>query len=106
MLEVVEICPSCGQIHGDRQFGLVHGEPRACPKVVLGSFPVLSVSEPDPVEEVPIRFSAARRIRDFETPAPVALGSLPFPRRAAPEPRPMRSLTAPWLPPPDLGEVL
>lgn len=107
MLEKAESCPSCGQTHSESRFGLHHGEARECPRVVLGSFPVIDRSTSDSLEELPVPVPVARRIREFETPTPVSLGSLPFPSRRAPAPAPrFRSLAAPWLPPPDLGEVL
>lgn len=105
MLGTADVCPSCGQAHSDQQFGLRHGEPRQCPRVVMGSFPVMSQVEVDPLDDLPIRVPVGRRIREFETPAPVSMGSLPLPRRVVPEPR-LRPLSAPWLAPPDLGEVL
>jgi len=109
MLEVADVCPSCGQVHSDRQFGLRHGGPRECPAVVLGSFPVLTAppvvepSEPIPSPmplAVPVPPSRARDTRE----PPVSLGSLPFRHRG--EETRSRSLGVLWLPPPDLGEVL
>jgi hypothetical protein len=107
MLEVTDgVCPSCGQVHADRQFGIKHRSPRECPVVVMGSFPVVSIPSPPP--DPPIRVPAARRIREAEqslpipTPYPV---SWPSPRAEQDRGR-TRTLTIPWLPPPDLGEVL
>jgi hypothetical protein len=106
MLEVSDVCPSCGQVHSDRQFGFKHRSPRECPLVVVGSFPVVSI--PNPPVEAPIRVPAARRIRDAERsvgPVPVFDGGLPNPRIEMDRVR-GRALGIPWLPPPDLGEVL
>jgi hypothetical protein len=105
MLEVADVCPSCGQTHDGAQFGIVHGGPRECPRVVLGSFPVISQPDLEDIPEPLPRAPAARRIREFEEPAHVSLGSLPLPTRADPGSRP-RSFAAPWLRPPDLGDVL
>ena len=105
MLGDADVCASCGQAHADQKFALRHGEPRECPRVVFGSFPVMSRPDPDPLEELPVRVPVARQIREFEIPPPVALGSLPIARREPPAPR-ARALSAPWLLPPDLGEVL
>ena len=79
MLEVADVCPSCGQTHSDSQFGIAHGGPRECPRVVLGSFPVITQPEPEVVPEPLPESPAARRIREFETPAQVSVGSLPLP---------------------------
>jgi hypothetical protein len=106
MLQVADVCPSCGQTHADAQFGIAHGGPRECPKVIMGSFPVITQPElPESFPEVASRAPAARRIREFETPAHVSLGSLPIPSRNDFGSRP-RSLAAPWLRPPDLGDIL
>jgi hypothetical protein len=105
MLEVADVCPSCGQTHSDAQFGIAHGGPRECPRVILGSFPVISQPDPEAVPEPVSRISAARRIREFETATQVSLGSLPIPIRNEFGSRP-RSLAAPWLRPPDLGDIL
>jgi hypothetical protein len=105
MLGEADVCPSCGQTHPDRQFGFSHGGSRQCPKVVMGSFPILDETDPEALPEPVLRAPAGRRIRDFETPVQVSLGSLPVPRRSDLEIHP-RSLSVPWLRPPDLGEVL
>jgi hypothetical protein len=106
MLEVSDVCPSCGQVHTDRQYGISHRSPRECPLVIWGSFPVVSFPNPSP--DPPIRVPAARRIRDAERPVgplPVFDGGLPGPRVDLERVR-GRALGVPWLPPPDLGEVL
>lgn len=101
MLEVSDVCPSCGQVHTDRQFGFKHRSPRECPLVVVGSFPVVSI--PNPPVDPPIRVPAARRIREAEL--PVFPGGVPNPRSDMDRVR-GRALGIPWLPPLDLGEVL
>lgn len=105
MLDGANVCLSCGEVHPEKQFGLRHGAARECPKVIMGRFPL--ISQPDPAEfpEIPVRVSASRRIRDFEMPPAVYLGSLPSGRRGGTEPR-SRGMGVPWLPPPDLGEVI
>lgn len=109
MLEVADVCPSCGRVHSDRQFGIHHGAPRECPTVVMGTFPVLTAPQADPVPEaipaaIPLTVPAASprygRVRE----TPVSLGSLPV-RHRDQEAR-ARSLGVLWLSPPDLGEVL
>jgi hypothetical protein len=80
--------------------------PRApvdCPSVVHGSFPVLPSFDPE-LEELPPS-PASRRIRDFEraTPAPAPTSS-DWTRRE--DDTHSRPLAIPWLPLPDLGEVL
>ncbi len=107
MLGVADVCPSCGQVHPERPFGFSHGGPRECPKVVMGSFPVLDEVPGNPVPAGVLRGPAGRKIREFETPTPVqvTLGSLPTPRREEIVAQ-TRSLSFPWLRPPDLGQVL
>ena len=106
MLGVADVCPSCGEVHPDQPFGISHGGPRECPRVVLGSFPVLDEVDLDGLPGSTMRGHADRKIREFETPVQVSLGSLPAPRRdPTVDPHP-RSLGVPWLRPPDLGEVL
>ncbi len=103
MLEVADVCPSCGTKHGEAQFSLHHGDGRDCPTVVMGSFPIVT-----PLEEAesPARAPAGQRIHDFEVVvSPSAtLGVPPLPRGRASDPS--RGLAVPWLSPPDLGEVL
>jgi hypothetical protein len=105
MLEVADVCLSCGEVHSDKQFGFRHGGARECPKVIMGRFPVISRPELPDLNDVPVRVSASRSIRDYETPPAVSLGSLPSPRRGGPDPR-SRGMGVSWLPPPDLGEVI
>ncbi len=106
MLQVADLCLQCGQDHGVPRTSLRHRGPTECPSVVMGSFPVLPVIEAD-LEELP-PVPASRRIRDFEHPAPattpVAPVSISWGRRED-ESR-HRPLAIPWLPLPDLGEVL
>ncbi len=106
MLGVADVCPSCGQQHPNGQFGIAHGGPRECPKVVMGSFPVVTPLEELELEEQSTpQTPAARRIREYEVPAPVPMHLLPFPAHADFDVRP-RSLSVPWLRPPDLGEMV
>ena len=105
MLEVADVCPSCGERHPEPQFGIRHGGPRECPKVILGSFPILDdpASDADPDAFLPQ--TAGRRIREYETPIQVSFGTPSVVRHEEVYPR-ARSLSVPWLRPPDLGEVL
>jgi hypothetical protein len=105
MLEVADVCLSCGEVHPEQQFGFRHGGAGECPKVIMGRFPVISQPEVPEVLDVPVPFSAARSIRDYEAPPAVFLGSLPAPRRPGSDSR-HRGMGVPWLPPPDLGEVV
>lgn len=106
MLGSADICPTCGETHPEPQYGIRHGAPRECPKVVLGSFPVLDrLEEEDETLEPFPRASAARKIREFETPLPPTLSASPAYPPEGREPR-ARGLGVPWLRPPDLGEVL
>ena len=106
MLEVSHGCPACGQVHEGRKFGFKHRAPRECPLVVIGSFPLVSL--PTPPAEAPIQLTAVNRDRNGSTRAPpqtivaepISPAEFSRARGAA------RGLGVPWLPPPDLGEVL
>ncbi len=106
MLEVADVCPTCGSNHAETQFSIAHGEPRTCPQVVVGHFPVVTAPPVDGMVQAP----ASQRIIEYELPSPplapaVALGSVPVSRRDYEGSR-SRGLAMPWLPPPDLGEVI
>jgi hypothetical protein len=106
MLDLADVCPACGLGHPEPQFAILHGAPRECPRVVMGSFPVVT----EPGLEATSLAPASQRIVQYEFPtmpvAPaVALGSVPVSRRDYEGSR-SRGLSMPWLPPPDLGEVI
>ncbi len=105
MLEVADVCILCGEVHPARQFGFNHGEHGQCPKVIMGRFPMISQPPADDVLlETPVRGSASKRIRDFETPSsPAERTDSRFGVDSSTRPRPMG---LPWLPPPDLGAVI
>jgi len=108
MLEVSHGCPACGQVHDGRKFGIKHRAPRECPLVIIGSFPLVSI--PSPLLEAPLKVPTASRGSNggshADSPAILvgSLGTVEFPRPRDGERT--RSLGVPWLPPPDLGEVL
>lgn len=106
MLQVADICPRCGQDHPEPRVSLRARGPMSCPTVVHGSFPVMPAFDPE-LEELPPS-PASRRIRDFEQPAPAtstaAPTSISWSRRG--DDTRSRALSIPWLPLPDLGEVL
>ena len=106
MLEVSDVCPSCGQVHTKPQFGFKHRAPRECPLVVVGSFPVVSLPSPPP--ESPVRVPSVRGSRGPAHPiSAVPVSSEPIPiLRLDPESGRSRGLGIPWLPPPDLGEAV
>ncbi len=106
MLGEADVCPLCGETHPEVLFGIRHGNAQECPKVVLGSFPVLDRLEEAPQDPPIPRLPAGRRIREFETPIPVPLisGSSPPPSGEVGA-RP-RGLSVPWLRPPDLGGMV
>ena len=105
MLDLSDVCPACGQTHDRRKFGLKHRPLRECPRVVMGSFPLVSL--PSPPEEPPVNVPIASRTRHSD----VAVSFNPLPGDSLTVPRPTsdrtrgRSLGVPWLTPPDLGEV-
>jgi len=98
MLEVADVCPSCGQVHSDRQYAFFHRGSGQCPSLVRGSFPV--VSQPSaPIEA----HMVADPARPREPDVPVSMGSLPVPPKEDSGDRRARTLSLPWLTPPDLG---
>jgi len=110
MLEVSDVCLACGQVHDGRKFGLKHRRLRECPRVVTGSFPLVSIPSPPaepPVKVPPVKSNSSRRARAGE-PSPradiILADPLPLGRPASRTGR-SQSLGLPWLPPPDLGEV-
>lgn len=104
MLRVAGVCPQCGQNHPERRFPVRSRGLFDCPSVVLGSFPVLPAFDLE-VEELPAS-RAPRRIPDFETPAPAASTAPPVSISWSRRGTEARPLAIPWLPLPDLGEVL
>jgi hypothetical protein len=100
MLEVADVCPSCGQVHSDRQYAFLHRGSGQCPALVRGSFPV--VSQPAaPIEA----HMVAESLRPHAADVPVSMGSLPVPPKDGVGERRVRTLSLPWLTPPDLGGV-
>lgn len=104
MLEVAHVCPRCGQRLPDSPSASSwHLSGRGCRPTVFAALP-----EPEPrtVEEDEIPpVPAGRKIHDFEVPSaspllPGEVGRVTGAHGIA------RSLSIPWLRPPDLGEVL
>ena len=108
MLDVSHGCPACGQVHEGRKFGFKHRAPRECPLVIIGSFPLVSL--PTPPQEAPVKVPSTTRPRDIdpgrasETFLEESFRQVQFAR--ARDAGRSRGLGVPWLPPPDLGEVL
>ena len=108
MLGVSHVCAACGQVHEGRKFGFKHRAPRECPLVIIGSFPLVSL--PSPTLEIPIQLNAAALAPAPEVPKEPKtvldgeFGPVHYPRARSTERT--RGLGVPWLPPPDLGEVL
>jgi len=105
MLEVAHICPRCGKRLPDNpSASSSHYTGRRCRPTVFAALP-----EPELREEEDVPLSpAARQIYDFELPSGVSgkgtfFGDTPTLPAAQIG---YRSLSAPWLRPPDLGEVL
>jgi hypothetical protein len=100
MLEVADVCPACGETHTDRQYSFLHRGAGQCPALVEGTYSVVSrPSAPIEAHFVP------DMPRSLESDVPVSLGSLPLPPRGLPMDHRIRSLSLPWLTPPDLGGV-
>jgi hypothetical protein len=100
MLNVADVCPACGQVHSDRQYAFLHRGSGQCPALMEGNYSV--VSRPSaPIEahlipDVPKKGASE---------VPVSMGSLPVPPRGMESERRTRTLSLPWIPPPDLGGV-
>jgi hypothetical protein len=105
MLRAADVCLSCGEVHSQKQYALQHGKAHECPKVVMGRFPVISQPELPDLADFPVQASATRSIRDYETPHPLPLAGRSDSRRPSLESR-SRGIGVPWLPLPDLGEVI
>lgn len=100
MLEVADVCPSCGRVHTDRQYAFLHNGSGQCPTLIESSYSIVSrPSTPAEAHRIP------ERSEEPDEEIPVSMGSLPLPPRdGEPEPR-QRTLGLPWLPPPDLGGI-
>jgi len=108
MLEVSHCCPACGQVHDGQKFGIKHRAPRECPLVIIGSFPLVSLPSLPP--EPPLKVPSASKggnggsrvgAQSFISES-LRQGEFSRPRNGERS----RGLGVPWLPPPDLGEVL
>jgi hypothetical protein len=97
MLEVADVCPACGEVHSDRQFAFLHRGSGQCPALVRSNYPV--VSRPT----APLESHLVPDPRPREPEMPVSMGSLPLPPREDNGDRRFRTLSMPWLTPPDLG---
>jgi hypothetical protein len=109
MLQVSHGCPVCGQVHEGRKYGFKHRAPRECPLVVTGNFPIVSL--PNPPEETTAHLVTVARGGNGNGGAGGSPSILAESLRPAEFSRPRngersRALGVPWLPPPDLGEVL
>jgi len=108
MLEVARVCPRCGQRLPDSPTASTyHLTGRGCRPTVFAALPEMepSVEGEEDVPPVP----AGRRIHDFEVHSAFAGDGELAQAAAEPAPNPAslsRAIAAPWLRPPDLGEVL
>ncbi|HXW67960.1 MAG TPA: hypothetical protein VEL82_08825 [Thermoplasmata archaeon] len=100
MLEVADVCPTCGTAHSDRQYSFLHRGSGQCPALVEGSFAVVSRPPPSRVGHLVPDLAKAPTSE-----IPVSIGSLPLPPREEEVHRRNRALTLPYLPPPDLGGI-
>jgi hypothetical protein len=98
MLEVADVCPACGQTHSDRQYAFLHRGSGQCPALIEGKYSVVSRLSPSMESHLGTELPKARG-----SDVPISLGSLPVPSRQTPGDLRIRSLSVPWLRPPDLG---
>ena len=108
MLEVSHCCPACGQVHDGHKFGIKHQAPRECPLVIIGSFPLVSIPSPPPEAplKVPSVSKGANGGSHADGPSFVVEVARPPEFSRPRNGERTRGLGVPWLPPPDLGEVL
>jgi len=105
MLEVARVCPRCGNhLPEEAKAASWHLAGNGCHPMVYPALlpPEARVPEDDP--PVP----AGRQIQDFEAPTPHSRRRTAFSALEVVPPfeNVSRGLAAPWLRPPDLGEVL
>jgi len=108
MLGVSHCCPACVQVHDGHKFGIKHRAPRECPLVIIGSFPLVSLPSPPP--DSPIKLPTSVKVGKGGSRVEVQSVIVENLRQSEFS-RPHdgarnRGLVVPWLPPPDLGEVL
>lgn len=100
MLEVSDVCPTCGEAHSERQYSILHRGSGRCPRVEEGAYAVTS--------QPPVAIDAhlvPQLDGEEGGEIPISMGSLPFPPREPEVERRVRTLSLPWLSPPDLGGV-
>ncbi len=98
MLEVADVCPSCGRTHNDRQYAFLHRGSGQCPELVRSNYPI--VSRPAASAESHL---VPEPLKVVETDIPISMGSLPLPPKDAEIARRSRHLGVPLLPPTDFG---
>jgi len=109
MLQVSHGCPVCGQVHEGRKFGFKHRAPRECPLVIVGNFPIVSL--PTLPETAVTKVSSGVQSGGGDGIAQTSDSLLAVSLRQVESAQSRdaertRGLGVPWLPPPDLGEVL
>jgi hypothetical protein len=94
MLSQSDVCPSCGQVHPDRQPGFPFGRVRECPNVMAGVIPAALQTTDFAVAEE--EFSVS--LFSLESIPPLLPGTAkPTPTgRPVPPPRKPSLLTVPW----------
>lgn len=105
MLGETRVCASCGGVHESHPFGFEHRGGHQCPLVVAKDFAIVSLidGETDHPLHGSDEFSVALPRSDL----PVAFGAIPVTsNRDGGSRSHQRTLEVPWLPPPDLSEVV
>ena len=104
MLGETRACDSCGGVHESHPFGFQHRGTHECPLLVAKDFAILSLVDGD--TDHPSRGSDEFSIALPRSDLPVAFGSVPVPSGRDGSRSHQRTLEVPWLPPPDLSEVV
>jgi hypothetical protein len=104
MLGETRVCASCGGVHESHPFGFQHRRAHECPLVVAKDFAIVSLIDGD--TDHPTNASDELSVALPRSDLPISFGSVPVPAHRDGPRAHQRTLEVPWLPPPDLSEVV